>query len=210
METAEHRADLVPEHPAQGHRGGIDEDDVRTHLPGRGCDLGTDPAGADHRHAAGVADGVAEPAGIAEVAEVVDTAQVGPGDVDAPRLGAGRQDGGGERQRLVAVESDLALVRVEVEALDGAPHQELDVVVCVEAVVVDAGRLGRRLAAQHGFGQRGSLVGQLPLVADEDDATVEACGAGAFGRLGAGQAGADDDEGRVECHAVGSARCTVR
>ena len=70
----------------------------------------------------------------------------------------------------------------------------------VEVAVVHACRLRVGLAAQDGLGQWWSLVGQLVFVADEDDTPVEAGAAGAFGGVGAGQAGADDDERLVSGH----------
>ena len=75
-------------------------------------------------------------------------------------------------EALAAVELDL--VRADVEGLDRAAAEQLDVVGVVVVGVVDAGRLGVGLAAQHGLGQRRPLVRQLRLVADEDDSTVEA------------------------------------
>ena len=69
---------------------------------------------------------------------------------------------------------------------------ELDVVLVVELHRVDAGGVGILLAAEDGFGQRGPLIGLARFLADEHDAAIEADVACGFGRLGAGEAGADD------------------
>ena len=122
----------------------------------------------------------------------MDSGEVGAGHVEASGRGAGGEDQCGERHVLVPVDPDPA--GVDVEGLDGAAGQQLDVVGDVEVLVVDACRLGCRLAAQHRLGQRRSFVGQFVLVADEDDPPVEAGRACGFCRLGAGEAGADDHE----------------
>ena len=89
---------------------------------------------------------------------------------------------------------------VGVDGFDGAAGQQLDVVADIEVAVVHARRLGVGLAAQDGLGEWWSLVGQLVFVADEDDTPVEAGGACAFSGVGAGEAGADDDERLVSGH----------
>ena len=60
------------------------------------------------------------------------------------------------------------------------------------------------LAAQVRLGQRRPLVRPLALVAEQHEAAVEALGAQGLGGLGAGQAGADDDEGGVAVAVMGS------
>ena len=67
----------------------------------------------------------------------------------------------------------------------------------VEALVVDVDLLAAGLAAQVVLGQRRPLVRALVLGADQQQAPVEALCAQGLGGLGAGQAGADDDEGLV-------------
>ena len=198
VQAAEHLTDLVAQDAVQGRRGGVDEDDLGAHLSSGRGDLRADPTGSNHRHATGGANGVAEPDRIADRAEVVDAGEIGSGDVEVARLGAGRHDSGRERQVLVAVEEEVASVGVE--GFDGASRQQLDVVGRIEALVVDACRLRRDLAAQHRLGQRGSLVRGFVLVADEHDTPVEAGGAGTFSRFGAGNAGADDHERGVGRH----------
>src|ERR1700722_13658257 len=53
----------------------------------------------------------------------------------------------------------------------------------------------RFLAREELFGQRRSLVGQVVLVREQHDFSVEALLAQCFGRLGSAQSAADDDEG---------------
>ena len=194
VELTEHVADAVAQDALQRDGRGGDEHDVGADLPGRRRDLGTDPAGADHRHPARRPDGVAQPDGIVDAAQVADAAEVGAGHGEAARLGAGGQHGAVERERLTTGELEPA--RASVDRGDVSGH-ELDVVVVVEAVGVDPGRVRLGLAPQDRLRQRRPLVRSVHLVADEDHATPIAgvpCG---LGCLRAGQAGADDDE---RCH----------
>ncbi len=147
VQATEHLADLVAQDAVQRCRGGVDKDDVGAHLSGRGGDLRADPTGTDHRHATGGADGLTEPARIADRAEVVDAGEVRSGHVEMAGLGACRHDRGRERYVLAAVEEDVASVRVE--GFDGASRPQLDVVCGIEALVVDTRRLRRGFAAQH-------------------------------------------------------------
>ena len=70
----------------------------------------------------------------------------------------------------------------------------------VEALVVDEDLVAAGLAAQVVLGQRRALVGTVELGADEHDAPVEALGPQGLGGLGAGQAGADDQERLLRGH----------
>ena len=113
----------------------------------------------------------------------------------------GRQHDRGERNALPSVEADLACP--EIDCFHRSPAEQLNSVRLVEVAVVHPRRLGNGLATEHGFGQRGPFVGRNGLVADEHDAAVVAAGAGAFGGLGPGETGPDDDERAIRCHDAG-------
>ena len=198
MELGEHGADLVAEDTLQRHRERVDEDHVGAELARRGGDLRTDPTGADHGDPAGGADRVAELVGILGCAEVADSVERRPWHGEVTGSGAGGQHGGGERKVFATVEANLA--GTDVERLDGATGEQLDVVRPVVAIVVDPRRLGRGLAAQDGLGERRAFVRRRRFVADEHDTTVEPGRTGALGRLGASQAGTDDDETLIRGH----------
>jgi hypothetical protein len=90
------------------------------------------------------------------------------------------------------LQGDLA--GLGVEGRDVRPGQQLDVVVGVEALVMDVELGSWLLAAQILLGQHGTLVGPLGLLADQHHPAVEALGAQRLGGLGSGQACADDDK----------------
>src|SRR6185437_13660623 len=78
---------------------------------------------------------------------------------------------------------------VGVDTRHGGTGLELDVMLGVEAVLVHVG-----LLAQIVLGQRRALVRALGLGAEQDHPPVETPLAQLFGRLGAREARADDDE----------------
>ena len=81
-----------------------------------------------------------------------------------------------------------------VDGLDECVSHQLNVVVCIEALVMDV-ELGLRLfPAQVVFGQQRALVGALGLLAYQHHLSIEAFGAQCLGGLGSGQACADDDD----------------
>ena len=65
-----------------------------------------------------------------------------------------------------------------------------------------AGGVGLGVTSQHGLREGRPLVRQVRLVADEDDATLEARGSRSFRGLRAGKARAHDDEARPGGHDV--------
>ena len=73
-------ADRVAEDPLERDGGGVDEHDLGTHLAGGSGNLGTDPAGTDDGDAGAGPEGVTQPEGVADGAEVVDAVEVGAGD----------------------------------------------------------------------------------------------------------------------------------
>ena len=200
VQLAEHRPHVVTERPSQGDLGRVDEDDLGPHLAcGRG-DLRADPTGADDGDPRGTADRLSEPGRVVDRAQDVDTVKVGAGHGEATGRRAGGEDGGVERDPVSAGELDGSAHDVHPERAVG---DQLDVVLAVEAVGVHAGGLGGVLASEHGLRERGSLVGESGLVADEDDPPVEAGLPCPFGGAGTGEPGADDGQrrsrGRASC-----------
>src|SRR5581483_10638645 len=167
------------------------------HLARRGGDLGPDPAGPEHRHRAAAAKPRLQRLGVLDRAQVVDAVEAGPRDRRPARLGAGGEQDGVVAQALAALELDLGGLRVE--GRDRGREAKLDLALGVEVLLVDVG-LAVGLAAQIVLGERRALVGSLRFGADQNDAAVEALLAQGLGRLGAGEAGADDDEGSLGWH----------
>ena len=135
---------------------------------------------------------------VIDAAEVEHAVQIGSGYREPARLGAG-----GEQQAVVA--QPLAVVELElaacgVEGGGGMAEPQLDLLLGVEALLVDVQLLAPRLAAQVVLRQRRSLVGPLVLDADEHHPPLEALLAERRGGLGAGEAGADDHVGLVTGH----------
>ena len=186
-------ADLGAEHPLQGHRAGVDHGDVAAELAGGGRDLGADPAGPDHDDVGRVVQRGRQTVGVGEAAQVLHPVEVRTREAEAARGGAGRQQQAVVSHDVAALERDGVLVGVE--RYRGRVGAELDVLVGVEARVVDEDLVAVALAAQVVLGQRGPFVGAFGLLADEHDAPIEAVGAQGLGGLGAGEAGADDDNG---------------
>jgi hypothetical protein len=75
----------------------------------------------------------------------VDAVEVRAGHRQAPRLGAGRQQQAVPGQRVAAGQGHGPAGRVD--RLDGRPRAQVDVLLGVEALVVDAGLLALALAA---------------------------------------------------------------
>jgi hypothetical protein len=122
----------------------------------------------------------------------VDARQIAARNAQAARLGAGRQQQTVEREPLAGVQRELAVVGIDVD--DALAEAQLDLVVGVEARLVDEHRLPVGLPTQELLGEGRTLVRALGLGADEHNAAVEAILAQRLRRLGAGHAGADDRE----------------
>ena len=91
MDVAVDRPDVRAEHPLQRHRSGLDHRHLGAPLARRGGELGSDPACADHDHAAGGIETFAQGVAVGERPQIVHAAQLGSCDRDPARLGAGRQ-----------------------------------------------------------------------------------------------------------------------
>lgn len=160
------------------------------------CDLQADPARSrDHQMAVVPAErgqDVPQPVGVGEPAQMVHARETRAGDVQAARLGAGRQ------QQLVVVDG-----RVVTEAYDldgtvdgdnGLAQVELDVGLCVPGGLVDVDAVTLVLARQETLGQGRAFVGVVAFVTDEDHTAREPFGAEGFGGLRPREPAADDDE----------------
>ena len=135
-----------------------------------------------------------QPLGVGEAAQVVDAGQVGAGDVEAARLGAG-----GEQQLVVV---DDGAVVAEPDGLGrrgrcattGWPRCSSMSLPRVPGGLVDEDAVALLLAEQIALGQRGAFVGVVALVADQYHPAGEALRPERLGRLRPGQPSADDDE----------------
>ena len=113
MQVAVDRADLVPEHALERHRLGRDDGDVQAALPGRGGDLRPDPAGADDDQPAARVEALAQRVAVGERPQQWTPVEVGAGEVQPPRLGAGGQQQPVVAEPLAAVQRELPGARVE-------------------------------------------------------------------------------------------------
>jgi hypothetical protein len=145
-------------------------------LEGVGHDLGDgdeELLGADH-DVLGAGGGGGQGVGVAAAAQVVDAAQLGPGQGQAPR-----HRPGGQQQPLVAdalAGGELEPTAGRVDRADRGGGAQLDVVGDVEPFLVHVEVVAVGLATQVGLGQRRALVGLLGLLAEQQQAAVEALG----------------------------------
>ena len=202
VDVAVDAAHLAAQHALQRDRVGGDEGDLESALPRRRGDLGADPAGADHDHRAAAVEPFAQRVGVLDAAQVVHAVELGAGNREPARLGAGGQQQPVVAQPLAVVERHLLQRRVHVDRR--AAQAQLDVVVGVEALAVDVDAVAVGLAAQVVLRQRRALVRALVLGADEHQAPLEALVSQGLSGLGAGQAGADDHECLLSGHGKSS------
>src|SRR3954471_2831568 len=186
-------AELGAQHALERQGRLLDERDVDAALPGGGGDFGTDPAAADDHCRAAAPQAGGDGVRVREVAQVVDAIELRAGDRQAPRLPARGEDEPVVGDPLAGGEP--CLTNGGLDPVDGGGGPQLDLVVVVERLGVDASGIALGLAPQVVLGERGSLVGQLGLLADEDDPALEALRAQRLGGLGAGKRGADDQMG---------------
>ena len=136
----------------------------------------------------------AQPVGVGEAAQVVDAGEVGAGDVEAARLGAGGQ------QQLVVVDDGCRRPRrtVLAVAVDGVRRSGRGAVRCRRRAY-QAGSWTKTLSrsslpSEIALGERGALVRVVAFVADQDHPAGEALRPQRLGRLRPGQPSSDDDE----------------
>lgn len=135
----------------------LDDGDLGAVPAGGGGDLQTDPAAAgDDEMAVVAAEGgedVAQPVGVGEPAQMVDAGEVGAGDVETARFGAG-----GQEQFVVAHGGAVAEVDaagVAVDPGDRLAEVELHVVPGVPGGLVDEDAVAFLLTEEEALGQRG-------------------------------------------------------
>ena len=97
VDVAVDRAQLGPQHALQRHRRRLDDGDLQAALARGRRDLGADPARADHDDRAAAVQPLAQDVRVLDAAQVEHAVQIGAGDREPPRLGAG-----GEQQPVVA------------------------------------------------------------------------------------------------------------
>lgn len=199
VEVGEELAELGAEDPVERGGVGFDDGDLGAVAAGGRGDFEADPAGArDHQVAvvpAEAGEDLTEPVGVGEPAQVVDAGELGAGDVEAARLGAG-----GEEQLVVA--DDGAVAEADGAGLtvyggDGLPEVQFDVVRRVPGGLVDEDAVAFLGAREVALGQGWALVGVVAFVADEDHPAVEPLGPQGLRRFGPCQAPADDDKGLI-------------
>jgi hypothetical protein len=185
--------------PSTRHRSRLDHRHLSAPLARRGDELGADPPGANHDHATGEIETLAQRVAVGERAQVVDTVQISPRDRYPARLGASRQQQPFVGELASVVECDLRVDRVQ--ASHRRPGHQLDLVLAIERLGVDVGLLARRLTSQIVLGQRRALVRALGLVADQDHFALETLLAQRLGGFRAGETGAyDHDRLRLGAH----------
>jgi hypothetical protein len=128
----------------------------------------------------------------------MDAVELRPGDIEPPRLGAGRQQQAVELEFPPAFRFHASLRGVQLA--HRLTRQQLDRVLAVEAFVVDVSLLTLGLASQVVLAQRRAFIGPFRLGADQHHTAVEALVAKLLGRLGAGEARAHDHKCLIAHH----------
>ena len=200
VEVTIDRADPFAEGAGERHRAHLDQRDLDTHLPGGCRNFGAQPARTDHHDAVGPLECGPEAVRIGEA-----TQQVHPWQVTAPDRQGAWFGPGGQEQPVPAHGGAVAerhMPAIDVDGGHGRAEDEVDVKLGPPVGVEDADVVRARLAPQVLLGQGRPVVGQIGLVADEDDAPVEALLPQGTRGVGAGKAGTDDDVGRGCSHGV--------
>ena len=187
-----HAADLRAEHALQRHVVGLEHGDLEAALAQRRGDLRADPAGADDHHLAAAHRTLADRLGVAHLAQVEHVPELGPGDGEAPWPGARGQEQAVIAEALAPVDDDLRCAHID--RAHRRRRAQLDVVLPVEALVVDEQLRALGLALEVVLRQSRSLIRAIGLGADQHDTAVEPFGAQRLGRLRPGQTGTDDHE----------------
>jgi hypothetical protein len=134
---------------------------------------------------------IPDDARVAERAQRHDAGKVAAGEAECPGAGAGRQDEMGKVERAAILEFEPAGLPIDPGGALAEP--QFDSGTGVEAFA--AQDLGLRLPIlDEGLRQRRLVIGQVILVADEDDRAVEPLLAQAGGRLHAGMPRADNHD----------------
>ena len=168
-------ADLCAEDALVGQRERIDDRDVEAALARRGRELAADPSGAHDDDPATAVQTLAQRVAVLQRAQVMDAAEFGARDRDPAWLRAG-----GQQQPVVVIGAPVGERNARPTKVDrghGRVGLEQDLVVFVEALLVNVGLLARGLSAEVVLGQRWPLIRALWLGADQQQAPVEPLGA---------------------------------
>lgn len=123
---------------------------------------------------------------------MVDAGQLGTGDLQTARLGAGGQQQFVVVQNRAVAEPDGLGRRVDRD--NGLAEVQFDIGLGVPAGFVHEDAVALLLARQIALGKRRAFIGVVAFVTDEDHSSGEPLGAEGLGRLGSGKPTADDDE----------------
>ncbi|OPZ41585.1 MAG: hypothetical protein BWY94_02379 [Actinobacteria bacterium ADurb.BinA094] len=172
------------------HLVGRHHDHVLVLAPEAGGHLGADEAGPDDDHVVGLVDRRDEPVAVVPRAQRQHAGEVRAGEVQATRLGPGRDEDGVRGQRFAALQEDLAAADVEARD-DVVPALDADAL--VERVGVQGHPLRLESAGQIILAEVGAVVRPAVLGADQDDPALVA--RLTQGRHGGDRRGAAADHG---------------
>ena len=165
--SAKDCAELRADHGQQRLLRHLEDGDVGAGLAGRRGGLQPDPATADDDDVRVLLEGLPEPLAVLDGAQVEHAAEVGAGQVAAPRGGAG-----GEDELVVCGPAPVGrddLVGVGVDRGHRRPEAQVDVVVGIPGLRQDVSVLGALLALEERLGERRTVVRDVPLGGEEDD-----------------------------------------
>lgn len=197
MQPADVGADALPDRPLQWLPGCLHQGHLEPQGPSGGGHLTAEEARADHHHAAGRAQGLPQRLRVVLAAEGEHPG--GQGDMRVGPASGGSP--GGDHQAVVpqgvpVVEGENAAPAVEPDGPTAEPPFGPQPVVG-QRKIVDAQRLG----------QRGPVVGQMDLFADEREPSVVSGIAQRPGGPQSGERGTDDhDLAQIAAH--DASRCT--
>ncbi len=170
---------LVEEAPGRGAEAAFEHDVLLHHDRAalaehrqRGGDLAADVGAADQHDLLCIGDTSADRVGVAERAQVVDLLEVAALDVQAPHVGAGRE------QRLAELDlflgRELRDTRRGVERGDAGARQQLDLLLGPPGVGPEEGLAALLDTAQVALGAVRPVVWRVGLAADEQHRAVGA------------------------------------
>jgi hypothetical protein len=145
VDIAVDRPDFGPEHSLERDAERVNQRHVEAALARRGSNLGADPPGADYHHPAASVEPCAERVRVLDAAQVENAFELGAGDGQPARLGAGCQEQPVVADSVAVVERQLAPGGIQA---DGCPAEpELDVLLGVKGARVYVHLLAIGLAA---------------------------------------------------------------
>ena len=183
------RSHLRAEDPRKGDRGLLDDGDLEVELPGGGGDLRAHEARADHDEPGARAQIREEGLGVIEGAQVVHPTQIGE-----PRQPPGSRTGGDHEPapshgppaegRTAPMKVDIGRARVPCD---------LDLLIAPEPLPPLCQRRGGAGSQEQPLGERRALVGEMRLLAGDDDGPVVADGSERLGTAARASGGRTPD-----------------